>query len=94
MIAQSDRPVRLRLARSGKTIDVLADQTLLEALLENDFDIPSVCREGMCGTCETKVLSGIPDHRDTVLDDEEHASNTVIMVCVSRSLTPEIELDL
>jgi ferredoxin len=94
MTTPANNPVRLCLSRSGKTIDVPADQTLLEALLEHGFDVASVCREGICGTCETAVLSGIPDHRDSILDDEERAANTVMMVCVSRALTPELELEL
>ena len=94
MAFQSNNPVRLRLTKSGKSIDVPADQTLLEALLEHGYGVDSICREGMCGTCETKVLSGVPDHRDSVLSEEERATNTTMMVCVSRSRTPELELDI
>ena len=94
MAFQSRNPVRLKLTKSGTSIDVPADQTLLEALLAHGYYVDSICREGMCGTCETKVLSGVPDHRDSVLSEDEHATNTTMMVCVSRSLTPELELDI
>jgi len=54
----------------------------------------SSCTEGYCGTCETRVLEGTPEHRDTVLSDEERASNEIMMVCVSRALTAGLTLDL
>lgn len=90
----TDQPVRIRLARSGDIVDVAAGQTILEALLAHGLDIDSVCREGICGTCETKVLDGIPDHRDSILDEDERAGNATMMVCVSRALSPELVLDL
>jgi ferredoxin len=58
---------------------------------------PSVlyaCEEGYCGTCEVRVLDGVPDHRDVVLPGEEHDSNKTMMVCVSRSRSPRLVLDL
>ena len=94
MAAQDNHPVRLRLVRSGITIDVPADQTLLNALLEHGCAINSVCRAGICGTCETKILAGSADHRDSILDEDERASNTTLMVCVSRALSPVLDLDL
>jgi ferredoxin len=50
--------------------------------------------EGICGTCETPVLEGRPDHRDSVLSDEEMAANDCMMLCVSRSLSDRLVLDL
>jgi ferredoxin len=50
--------------------------------------------EGICGTCETAVLEGSPDHRDSVLDDDEKAENDCMMICVSRSLSEKLVLDL
>jgi ferredoxin len=52
------------------------------------------CREGTCGTCETTVLAGRPEHRDSVLDDAERADGATMMICVSWSLDPVLELDL
>jgi ferredoxin len=54
----------------------------------------SSCQEGTCGTCETGVLEGVPDHRDSVLTDEEQAACDLMMICVSRSRGPRLVLDL
>lgn len=78
---------------SGKRLAVPADKTLLEVLRDNGVPIASVCSEGVCGTCETYVLSGKIDHRDNVLTDEEKESNEMMMVCCSRG-RGEIVLDL
>jgi tetrachlorobenzoquinone reductase len=55
-----------------------------------DFD----CRDGTCGTCETKVVKGVPEHRDDVLSESERAGNTVMMICVSRAASEELVLEL
>jgi ferredoxin-NADP reductase len=89
-----DDVFEVELARKGVTITVPPDKTLLRAIRDV---IPSMlysCEEGYCGTCEVRVLDGVPDHRDTILSDEERASNKTIMVCVSRSKTPKLVLDL
>jgi len=78
---------------SGKRLTVSADKTLLEVLRNNGVPIASVCSEGICGTCETYVLSGEIDHRDNVLTPEEKESNEMMMVCCSRG-RGEIVLDL
>jgi ferredoxin-NADP reductase len=88
-----NRPVTVELARSGVTVEVAADQSILQAV-QDIAPVLSSCTEGYCGTCETRVLKGIPEHRDTVLSDEERASNEIMMVCVSRALTPDLTLDL
>ncbi len=79
---------------SDQRVRVAKHESILDALARAGFDVPSSCREGICGTCETAVVSGIPDHRDLVLTEEEHAEGALIMPCVSRSRTAEIELDL
>jgi ferredoxin len=53
----------------------------------------SSCRDGTCGTCETAVLGGVPDHRDSVLTDSEQAANDTMMICVSRARSPRLVLD-
>lgn len=93
LAAAENRPVTVELARSGVTIEVAADQSILEAV-QDISPVISSCTEGYCGTCETRVLQGAPEHRDTVLTDEERASNEIMMVCVSRALTPRLTLDL
>lgn len=81
------------LSKSGRRFVVPADKSALEILRENGVPIASVCSEGICGTCETYVLSGEIDHRDNVLTDEEKESNEMMMVCCSRG-RGEIVLDL
>lgn len=93
-VEPGDRAIRVRLARSGREIIVPADRSILEVLLEEGFDIPSVCREGICGTCETRVLSGRPDHRDAILEEDEQESGKTMMICVSRALDDYLELDI
>jgi ferredoxin-NADP reductase len=88
-----NRPVTVELARSGVTVEVAADQSILEAI-QDIAPVLSSCTEGYCGTCETRVLRGTPEHRDTVLTDEERASNKIMMVCVGRALSPALTLDL
>ncbi len=80
--------------RSGITIEVGPDDSILGVLRENGISMLSSCSEGICGTCETAVIEGIPDHRDSVLTDEEKAVNDALMPCVSRSLTERLVLDL
>jgi ferredoxin-NADP reductase len=82
------------LDRSGQTFTVSPGQSVLEALEAAGIEPPSSCREGICGTCETAVLAGIPDHRDSLLSDEERAANDTMMICVGRSLSPRLVLDL
>jgi ferredoxin len=82
------------LHKSGRTLQVLAEKSILETLQDAGFDPAFSCQQGICGTCETKVLSGVPDHRDMFLNDAEQASNTVMMICCSRSKTPKMVLDL
>lgn len=82
------------LNRSGQRITVQEGQSIVEALDEHNVYVPTSCVEGYCGTCETVVLAGVPEHRDDYLTDDEKASNARIMLCCSRSRTPELELDL
>ena len=82
------------LRRSDRLVVVEPGQSILEALWAAGLDVPSSCREGHCGTCEQKVLAGRPLHRDDVLTDGEKATGKTLMICVSRSLDPVLELDL
>lgn len=87
----TDTAFNVRLARSGKVIAVPADKTILEVLRDDGLEVPSSCETGTCGTCRTKILAGIADHRDLVLAEHEKADT--IMICVSRAKTDEITLD-
>lgn len=79
---------------TGVRVHIPEGQSILETLRDKGIRITCSCRDGVCGTCETGVLSGIPDHRDSVLSEEERADNDYMMVCVSRAFTDELVLDL
>ncbi len=84
----------LVLERSGKTLHVESGKTILDVLIENNVSVPFSCSEGVCGTCETRVIEGRPDHRDMILTDEERAKGDTMMVCCSGSKSPRLVLDL
>lgn len=92
--AGGDRPVRVICSRSGISAVAAPDATILDTLEAAGVDVPNSCREGMCGSCETSVLEGIPDHRDSVLSAAEQSSGKTMMICVSRAQTDELVLDL
>ncbi|RBQ17674.1 hypothetical protein DP939_22640 [Spongiactinospora rosea] len=89
-----ERAFDIRLTRMRRTIRVDAGETALAALERAGVLIPSTCREGTCGSCETAVLAGRPDHRDVVLSPKERAAGRTMMPCVSRALDDIIHLDL
>ena len=80
--------------RSGVNFEITSDQSILEVLEEAGIPILGSCYEGVCGTCEARVLEGTPDHRDSVLTDAEKAAGEVMLICVSRSRTERLVLDL
>lgn len=78
----------------GIEIEVAASETILDALQRSGVPALNSCRKGTCGTCETVVLAGIPDHRDEILSDEERAANETMMICVSRCRGERLVLEL
>lgn len=84
----------VRLARSGKAFSVPVGQSLLEALRAHGVEVTTSCEQGVCGTCETAVISGVPDHRDSLLTADERALGKTMMVCCSGCSSPELVLDL
>jgi ferredoxin-NADP reductase len=80
--------------RSGLTLTVPQDKSLYQVCEDAGVDVLGSCMEGVCGTCECDVLEGEPDHRDSVLNDAEKARNDVMMICVSRSRSERLVLDL
>ncbi|MEP7739581.1 PDR/VanB family oxidoreductase [Nocardioides sp. 31GB23] len=86
-------PITVELVRSGRTVEVPADQSILDTI-KDDAPVVYSCQEGYCGTCEVRVLGGLPDHRDTVLTDEEREGNESMMICVSRAKDGLLRLDL
>lgn len=89
----TDTAFEIELAKSGRRVSVPADKSVLETLEEVGVHILSSCGEGTCGTCETPVLEGEVDHRDSVLTKDEQSRNDCMMVCVSRSKCPLLVLD-
>ena len=84
----------VHLAKANITLTVPADRSLLSVIREALPQVPFSCEEGSCGTCETEVLEGVPDHRDQVLSEAEREDGKTMMICVGRSLTPRIVLNL
>jgi ferredoxin-NADP reductase len=80
--------------RSGSTFEITSDQSILEVLEEQGIPILGSCYEGVCGTCEARILEGTADHRDSVLSDAEKAAGEMMLICVSRSRTERLVLDL
>jgi vanillate O-demethylase ferredoxin subunit len=94
VLLDGDQSFDVRLARSGKTVHVGSHQTVAHALQAAGVDVPTSCEQGICGTCVTKVLEGVPDHRDSFLMPEEQAANDCFTPCCSRSRSPSLVLDL
>jgi ferredoxin len=90
----ADGTFEVQLQKSGQTLQVRQDQSILKVLQDAGHDVAFSCSEGICGTCLTKVVAGTPDHWDMYLTPEEQAKGDVIMVCCSRSQTARLVLDL
>jgi ferredoxin len=82
------------LANSGREYPVAEDRSILEILLEAGEDVPHSCELGVCGTCETGVVAGRPDHRDLILSEKERASGKTMLICCSRSYDDRLVLDM
>ncbi|SMX72385.1 Ferredoxin-NADP reductase [Brevibacterium sp. 239c] len=78
----------------GSEVEVPSECTIIDALNRAGVHTLSSCQKGTCGTCETAILDGRADHRDSVLSDEEHAAQETMMICVSRACGKRIALDL
>lgn len=89
-----DSAFEVELRRSGKTVTVQAGQSIADALEEVGVVIPRSCNEGTCGTCLTKIIEGLPDHRDSFLRPKQREKNNTILVCCSRSRTSRLVLDV
>jgi ferredoxin-NADP reductase len=89
-----DDSFEVELTLSGETLRVPTDRSILDVVEEAGVLVLSSCREGTCGTCETPVVSGEVDHRDSVLTPDEQADNEVMMICVSRAACPRLVLEL
>ncbi|MBU8865833.1 PDR/VanB family oxidoreductase [Paenarthrobacter aromaticivorans] len=92
--AQSESAFDVVCHSTGQRIPVAPDVSVLAALNNAGIDVPSSCAEGICGTCETRVISGDVEHRDFLLSKAEQAANKSMFVCVSRCRSAELILDL
>ncbi|MFD6059843.1 PDR/VanB family oxidoreductase [Rhodococcus wratislaviensis] len=84
----------VELTLTGKTITVNPNESVLDAVTACGVQVLSSCKEGTCGTCETPVLGGTVDHRDSLLTPDEQAANDTMMICVSRTSCPKLVLEL
>jgi len=82
------------LKRRGIEIEVPAGKTIIDSLIEAGIRVNYSCREGVCGTCETRIIEGVPDHKDNVLSAREKASNKLIMICCSGAKSDRLVLDI
>jgi len=80
--------------RSERLVTVRCDQSILAALEDAGVPVSGSCKEGLCGTCETKVVDGIPDHRDSILTGQDRSINDRMFICVSRSRGATLTLDV
>ncbi|WP_434568325.1 PDR/VanB family oxidoreductase [Pseudomonas sp. Z3-8] len=90
----ADGRFSVKLASSGQVFEVPADRSVVQVLESHGIEVPISCEQGVCGTCLTRVLEGVPDHRDMFLTEAEQACNDQFTPCCSRSRTPLLVLDL
>ncbi|MFK7914631.1 MAG: fatty acid desaturase, partial [Pseudomonadales bacterium] len=92
--AQENSAFEVRLARSGTVLQIGAGESLLDVLNRNHCAVICSCTQGICGSCMTPVLEGVPEHRDAIMTDAERDKNDQMTVCVSRSQSARLVLDL
>jgi len=84
----------VQLHESGRRFSIPSGKSILHALIDAGLDVPYSCEQGICGACETAVVSGTPDHRDSVLSEEERWAGKTMMICCSGSKSPLLVLDI
>jgi ferredoxin-NADP reductase len=89
-----DGPFEVVLDRSGISVRVAADESIVDAVDRVGVAVETSCREGICGSCETRVITGTPVHRDSILSEDEQQAGDVMMICVGRASSPRLVLDL
>lgn len=94
LVSDENKAFEVELRKSGVTLQVAADQTLLEVVQGVLPDMPFSCTEGYCGSCESVVLDGEPDHRGSLMSPEEHDEEGTMLICVGRSKSQRLVLDL
>lgn len=94
VISAGERGFTVDLARTGRSVVVPPDKTIATALLDSGIDVELSCEQGICGTCITRVLDGVPDHRDQYLTDAERLAGDQMTICCSGALGDRLVLDL
>ena len=89
-----DQGFEVRIASTGKVYPIAPDVSVVEALRKEGIDILTSCEQGVCGTCLTRVLEGVPDHKDSYLTPEEQAACDQFLPCCSRAKSSRLVLDL
>ncbi|MFK4751639.1 MULTISPECIES: PDR/VanB family oxidoreductase [Oceanospirillaceae] len=92
--SDDDQPFEIQLQSTGAIYSVAADQTVAQVLEQQGIDVALSCEKGICGSCLTPVLDGIPDHRDLYQTEEEQAANSHFTPCCSRSKSARLVLQL
>ena len=90
----ADASFAVKLASSGQVFQVPADRSVVQVLQDQGIEVPISCEQGICGTCLTRVLEGVPEHRDLFLTEDEQARNDQFTPCCSRARSPLLVLDL
>ncbi|MCZ0989581.1 PDR/VanB family oxidoreductase [Streptomyces diastatochromogenes] len=90
--ADGNHEFAIELRRSGRTLTVPADSTVLAAVRRELPDTAYSCEQGFCGTCQQRVLEGEIDHRDELLTDAERHES--MLICVSRARSDRLVLDM
>jgi vanillate O-demethylase ferredoxin subunit len=93
-LSAQDPSFEVQVASTGQVVTVAPEQSVLQALANVGVDIAYACEQGVCGTCLTRVISGVPDHKDSYLTPEEQAAGDQFTPCCSRAKTPRLVLDL
>jgi vanillate O-demethylase ferredoxin subunit len=89
-----ERAFQVVVSSTGQTLDVPAETSILDVLRDAGHDVDWGCSEGVCGTCITDVLDGVPDHRDSILTEDEREAGDCLCICVSRAQSDRLVLDL
>ena len=90
----SENSFEVHLAQRQITLTVPPEKSILQVLQDANIEVPFSCGEGVCGTCLTQVKEGEPEHWDMYLTPEEQEKNDCMMICISRSKSPRLVLDL
>jgi ferredoxin-NADP reductase len=93
-VAATDGSFEVELKSRGQVFKVPLGKSILDVLVDAGLDPMHDCKKGECGVCQVGVLAGVPDHRDVILSESERASNKVMQICISRSKSPRLVLDL